>query len=524
MREPRRTSQRGAVQPTVVFTDPLAAPDRFGRRAAWLFGGIALLGLGLHALAAPHYHFFRDELYFLACGRHLDFGYVDQPPLGPWMARATELLTGGSLVGMRLPMAVIGCLTALLGSLLARELGGGLFAQALAGLAVLLAPVFLGMSGYFSMNALDQFLWAAGSYALLLRDHRGEPRFWLLFGVIAGVGLANKLTILFFGLGLAVGWLVGPLRRDFTSRWPWLGLALALLLGFPYLLWQLHHGWPTLEFYRHYTHDKLAPLSLAASLGQQALNLGPLAVPLALLGLVRLLRGRERWLGAAALCVLAACLWTHAKAYTFSPMATPLFSAGAVGLEQLLHRKPWLRAVSLLAVGASGLALAPLALALLPVDELARYWAVVNGNAPEAERHRPGVLPQYFADQFGWEEMVDQVAAIYRQLPEKGAAILANNYGEAGAIDHYGPARGLPRALSGHNNYVLWRPAPGEGTVAVTVGIDPESLRRSYREVTEVGRTHCRYCMPEENDAPLCVVRKPKGTLSETWPALRHFD
>ncbi|MHB8419921.1 MAG: ArnT family glycosyltransferase [Myxococcales bacterium] len=504
--------------------DLLAAPDRLGRREGWLFGGIALLGLGLHALGAPHYHFFRDEFYFLACGHHLDFGYVDQPPLGPWMARATEVVTGGSLVGMRMPMAVIGCLTALLGSLIARELGGGLFAQALAGLAVLLAPVFLGMSGYFSMNALDQLLWAAGSYVLLLRDHRDEPRLWLLFGVIAGVGLANKLTILFFGFGIAVGWLAGPLRRDFSTRWPWLALVIALLLGFPYLVWQVHHGWPTLEFYRHYTRDKLAPLSLAALGGQQAMNLGPLVVPIALLGLIHLLRGRERWLGAAALCVFAASLWTHAKAYTSSPMAIPLCSAGAVGVEQFLNGKPWLRALSLLAVVASSLTLAPFALALLPVDELARGWAVVNGNAAESERHRRGVLPQYFADQFGWEEMVDQVAAIYRQLPERDAAILANNYGEAGAIDHYGPARGLPRALSGHNNYFFWRPTPDQGAVAVTVGIDPEQLRRSYWEVTEVGRTHCRYCMPEENDAPLCIARRPKATLSESWPALRHFD
>ncbi len=213
---------------------------------------LALVNFAVHLVGANNYGYFRDELYYLADGRHLAFGYVDQPPLIGWLAALMDLLTHDNLVALHVVSALAAaCLTVVVG-LIARELGGGRFAQLLAALASVVAIVFMATGSLFSMDVLDELWWALGAYVLVRLIRRQEPRLWLVFGLIAGVGLLTKLTMLFFGFGVVAGFLLTPLRAQFRTRWPWLGGAIAFVFLLPYILWNATNGWPTPEFWRHY--------------------------------------------------------------------------------------------------------------------------------------------------------------------------------------------------------------------------------------------------------------------------------
>lgn len=492
-----------------------------------------LAALALHLAFAEGYGWFRDELYYLACADHLAWGYVDHPPLSVALLWLVRELLGDSLQAVRLLPAIAGALTVFLGGLIARDLGGGRFAQALAMTSVLVAPVYLALSSFYSMNALDLLFWAAASWLLVrvLGDDRLPT--WLLLGVVLGLGLQNKISVLWLGFGLALGLVLA--RRDVLKRpGPWLAAALALALFAPHVVWQIAEGWPTLEFIRNATGEKMAGLSPLAFLKSQVDNQHPLTLPVWLAGLGYLLLGpgvrQQRPLGILYLAVFALLVVNEkSRAGYLAPAYTVLCGAGGVALERLWRpRRSTLLEVGVIALLLlAGAATAPLGRPILPVERYVAYMGALGLQPSTEEKKEVGALPQFYADMHGWDTLVDEVARAYEALPpadRERAAIFASNYGEAGAVDRLGREHGLPRAISGHNNYWLWGPRGHDGDVMLVLVPSDERLRELFDSVTQVGSIDCDYCMPYQDQRPIWLCRGIRTPLPELWPRLKHYD
>jgi len=508
-----------------------AAAPALPPRAAWVLPALALGTVALHLLFAGGYGYFRDELYFLACGQRLSWGYVDQPPFIAGVARLVDVLFGESLVGVRTPPALAaGGLVALTGWM-ARRLGGGTFAIALSGLAVALAPVNLAFGHLLTMNAFEPLFWM-GCAALLVRMVRtDERRLWLGVGALVGLGVLNKHSMSFFCVCLAAALLLTPQRRLMASRWLGVGALLAVLLVLPHVLWQVRHDWPMLELLRNGQLYKNAPFALGEFLSGQLLLLHPLFAPLWLAGLGALLFSRAyqpyRALGLGYVLLLGLYVLLKAKAYYMGPVYPMLLAAGAGVLERAL-RGAVPRAAVLVAVAAGGAALMPTVIPVLPVERFIAYQRLLGLEAPRTERHRMGALPQHYADQHGWRELVEAVAQVYRRLPAEEQArtvIYAQNYGEAGAIDWLGRELGLPPARSGHNHYFLWGPGDVEPSVLLIIGGEAEEHEQACSRLELAARMpHNPYVMPYEDELPLYLCRELKAPLATLWPRVKHYQ
>jgi hypothetical protein len=527
--------------------DVQAGSATSARMTTAIVAAIAVLRLGLTVALHDRYGYFRDELYYLACSDHLAWGYVDHPPLSIAILAVVRRLLGDSLHAIRLPAALVGSLLVLLSAAMARRLGGGRFAQVTAALAAALAPVTLGNAGrYFSMNAFDLLLWACGAYVLILILKEGRERLWVLYGVIAGLGLLNKYSMLFFGIGTLAGLVCTARRRDLLRPWIWIGGLATALLILPHALWEVRHGFPSAEFIHNASTYKNTPLSPSEFLLAQPLETGFGQAFLWLLGLgffaAQGWRSRQRpasgLLAFAVMYPVVAAVMIHgnAKAYYLTPIYFPYMAAGACAVEAIARRRwlGWLKPLTIAAVFVFGCVAMPFAIPVLKVDDFVRYQKAL-GRTPKAQERNPlADLPQYYADMFGWEETVAKVAALYRTLtPEEQqhTAIYARNYGEAAAIDFFGPRYGLPRASSGHNNYWYWGPPPDDTQVILVFGrsTDVEDSLADLRSPGRCGEatfgdvTACDHCMPFENHRPLLVCRRPQFTLRQIWPDEKHF-
>ena len=497
-----------------------------------VLAGIAGLRLAFCVATAPGYGIFRDELYYLACANHLAFGYVDHPPLSIALLWLWRTLFGDGLFALRFLPAVAGALTVFATGLIARELGGGRGAIVLAALAAFFAPFFLAVSHFYSMNAFDLLFW---TLLLLIATEilvREEPRRWLTFGALAGLGLQNKYSVAFLGFGLVVGLALTPQRRQLRSPWLWAGGALALLLFAPHLAWEAANGAPSLAFIRNAAELKNEPVSPGAFMAGQLLLLHPLYAPLWIGGLGALLFSRQfarvRALGSAYLAILALMILQQAKVYYLAPVYPLLFAAGCVALDAAFARRDWPRApvIAGVAIVVAGLALVPMAIPVLPPATFIAYSDALRVGAPKMERGARAELPQVYADMFGWRELAEEVARVRAALPEadrERLAIFGRNYGEAGAIDYFGPELGLPPAISPHNSYWVWGPRDWDGRVAIVIGdVRPESVGL-FGSLEKLGHRSCALCMPYEAELPIYVARDLQIPVSELWARVKLF-
>jgi hypothetical protein len=508
-----------------------ATPKSPRTRATALLLGLALADFAAHMLVSDNYGYFRDELYYIEAGRHLSFGYVDFPPLIAWLARFLDLLAGDALWAIHVVPALATALIVLLTGLMARELGGRSFAQVLAAFGSLVAVTFLATGSIFSMDALDELWWALAAYVLILILKRDDGRLWLLFGLIAGLGLTTKVSMLFFGLALVVGLLLTPARRRFRAKWIWLGGAIAFAFLVPYVLWNAGNGWPTLEFFANYEGSD----GPSEFLFGQILGMNPLTLPLSLAGLWFYFSthgGKPyRTLGWTFVVLLALFTLLGAKAYFLSPTYPMLFAGGAVVVERLGGRvgRLLIKPVYVVLLLLSGLLLAPLAMPILPPATFANSYGFMSdtGNA-SAGQQGEGVFPQYLGDRFGWDTMTRTVAGVYDDLPAaelSRVCIFTANYGEASALNFLGDRYGLPPAISGHNSYYLWGPGACTGEVMITVGLSRGEVERGYAVVERATTNTCRYCvLEEENGAPVYVAANPKAPISDLWPRTKHYE
>jgi hypothetical protein len=489
----------------------------------------ALLKIIIQLLAAPGYGLNGDELYYLACSDHLDWGYVDQPPLSILLLRFDRLVLGDSVLSIRFLPAVAGFFTVLLTGLLARRMGAKRFGQLLAQFCVLVAPLFLALNHIFSMNAFDVLFWTTALYIVVLILNNGSQKLWIWFGLIAGLGLQNKISVLFLGFGLVVGFLVTNQRRQLITPWIWIGAVIAVLLIVPNLIWQINHDWPTIEWMHNARTQKMVALSLPAFLIEQVILMQPLTVFVWAIGLFSLLLfrflDRYRSLGWCYLAVLAVFIVQGGKAYYLGPIYPLLFAAGAIAIEQWIARQ-WIRTAIIVVLLSSGVVTAPLGLPLLPVEGFMKYSEALGLHASSGEKHAEGKLPSFFANMFGWQKLTAVIDTVFHALPSEDQArcgVFCQNYMQAGAIDFYGRQYGLPHAISGHNNYWLWGMRGYSGDVLIVLGGDPRDLLKSFEEVTERGRFTDEYIQPMHSNLPIYVVRKPKAPLAPQWPRVKSY-
>jgi hypothetical protein len=493
---------------------------------------LALATFVVHLLVNGRYGIFRDELYFIVCGNHPAWGYVDQPPLVPLLASWAHLLFGMFLAGFRLVPALAMSATVALTAEFARVAGGGRYAQWLAGLCVLCASQFLAIGLLFTTDTFQPITWLACAWFLVRLEQTGDERWWIPFGAVVGVSLLSKYMIAFFLASLAVGLLATPLRRSLARPWIYLGILIAAVLVLPNAMWQRANGWPFLELGKAAVNGKNVALSPQGLLAQQLLLMGPLTAPVWIAGLWAGIRRpklavyRAFPIAWVLLCIIF--IVAHGKAYYVTPIYPILLGIGAVAMESRFKRAAW-RGLMVGAVTAFGLIAAPLAIPVLPEETYISYAAAlgVSPSAAAGEKLKPGRLPQHFADMHGWPEMAARIAAVYNALPPADrvkAVFFGGNYGEAAAVDLFGPPLGLPPAISGHNNYFLWGPRGHDGSVMIVIGGDPADYAKVFTAVEKAGFIDSPYAMPYETDKPIYVLRGLKTPLAAAWPQVKHYE
>jgi hypothetical protein len=510
-------------------------------RLALVFGVVKFVFHVLMTIWEQHvgYSYFRDEFYYLMCGRHLAWGYVDHGPIVALQARLGELIFGKSVVGIRMFSAMGGATRVLLTGLLTWALGGRRPAQALAMLCVLVAPQYLGLDSFLSMNSFESLFWMCCLFALIQIERGGSERlWWIAFGVTGGIGLLNKPSMTFFLVALLIGLLLTSQRRLLWNRWTIVGVVLLIVIALPNLLWQIHNHWPTLEFLHNGQVEnkniKLAPLPF---IGKQTQNLQPATLLVWGAGLVWLFRNPVakswRWIGWTYVIFLAMMMALHAKDYYVVPIYPVLFAAGGIAWEIRFANRPWVRQdrvygfpvmeTILLVVGVLVL---PMAIPTMRPPQWIAYTKALHlyDTGGNTENESSGLLPQFYADRFGWQEEVDEVTRIYRSLsPEdqKKVGIFCSNYGEASALNFLG--HGLPFAISGHNSYWLWGPHGYTGEVMIVInGARPEEMQKYYESVVVAGRMNNPYSMPYER-RNIYLVRGRKKNIVDFWSEVKHY-
>jgi len=501
------------------------------RNSTLLLFGLALCKLLIQFAGINHYGFFRDELYYMACGEHLAWGYIDQPPLIALIAWIIRHSSGYTLFALRLRPAVTGAAVVYLTGRVARDLGGGMFAQFLAASAILLAPAYLAFDSFFSMNAFEPLFWLLCAWITILIIKGASPKLWMVFGVIAGLALENKHSMLVFGFALVAGLILSGQSSVFRSKWIWIGAAIALAIFLPNLIWEARHGWPQIQVVRNAQEYKNVAISPFEFLFEQVLFMQPLALPIWLSGLIWYFAASEgkrfRFLGWAYLAVMAIFIGFHGKSYYPLPVYPLLMGAGGVAIEKFIAaRSRFSLAVVYTAVLVIvGILTIPFGVPVLPVNTFLKYSNLVPyARQVKTERDATAALPQLYADMFGWQNMAEQIAIVYRSVPpaeRDDCAILAGNYGEAGAIDHFGPMLGLPKAISGHNSYYDWGPRSYTGACVILFGEGADRHRQLFEDTKLVAIITDVHAAVAEQNVHVYLCRKPSAPLALLWPQFK---
>lgn len=500
---------------------------------------IALVYFALHLATSTRYGYFRDALYYLACSEHLAFGYVDQPPLIAWLGWFARHALGTSLPALLFWPALAGAARIVLTAAFARELGAGRFGTILAAALAATPGVWWVIDHQFAMNCLEPLLWGGLAFVVLRLIKTQNPRLWLAFGAIAGVGLLSKYSIVVFATALIVGVLLTRQRKILFTPWILAGGAIAFLIFLPNLIWNIQNNWPFLELMRNVrATGKDVVLPPGEYLFQQVLMMNPASFPFWFGGLLFLLFSRDarvnRALGWAFVITIAFFMITHGKDYYAAPAYVILFAAGAVATERLLASglfarkklQPALRVACFIWLVLGVGPLLPLVLPVLPIDRFIRYQSHLPFEVPKTETSFVGeTLPQYYADEFPWPGMVEAVARVYQSLtPEeqKRTAIFANNYGQAAAIDFFGPKYGLPKAISGHQNYFLWGPRDYTGEIVIVLGDEESDAQEHFDSVTVAATLNNPYAYRYEN-LPILLCRGLKWNLQTEWSRVKNW-
>jgi Dolichyl-phosphate-mannose-protein mannosyltransferase len=505
----------------------------------WVFL-IAGLYFLAHMLTATHYGYFRDALYYLACSEHMDWGYVDQPPLIVLIAWITRHTIGTSLPALIFWPALAGTARIVLTAAFARELGARKFGMSFAAVLAVIPAVWYVNDHQFAMNAFEPLFWTGSAFVITRMIKTGNPKLWLVFGAIPGLGLQNKYSMGAFAFALLAGLLLTRERKLLFTPWLFAGGAIALLIFLPNLLWNIQHHWPFLELMRNIrASGRDVVYSPLGFLWQQILMTTPASFPFWFGGLLYLLFSQRmkmfRAFGWAFVITIAFFLVAHGKNYYCAPVYPLVLAGAAVAIEAmldspLLSRRPLftavLKPVFVLWLFLGLALILPVVFPVLPIESYLRYQGKLPIHPPRNENQNFAIdLPQHYSDEFGWPEMVAAVARVYHSLPpeeQAKTAIFVDNYGEAAAIDFFGPRYGLPKAICTHQNYFLWGPRNYTGEIVIRVGAPIGPVRESYESVEIAATLDNPYAMANEV-RPILLCRRRKANLQTDWPAMKHW-
>jgi 4-amino-4-deoxy-L-arabinose transferase-like glycosyltransferase len=495
---------------------------------------IALAKLLFHIYFNNRYGYFRDEFDYMSCGDHLAWGYVDQPPLIPFLTHISRAVLGDSLRAIRFLPALASSLLVVQTAVLAREFGGRRYALLLSAVCAVIAPQYLSNGSLLGTNCLEPNLWMGCAHFAILAIRRNNPRYWLWFGVIAGLGLEEKYSIAVFGFGIVVGLLLTEQRRVLFNKWIWLGGLAAFLIFLPNLLWNIHNDWPFLQLIRAIKNaGRDVVLGPTEYFFQQTLLVNPLAAPIWLAGLFALLFSARlkpyRVLGWSYLVCYTVFFVLHGKNYYLAPIYPMLLAAGGVVIESVIDRRrlKWLKPAIVAVLLATGVHLAPVVVPVLSPDGFLAYTKYLPFKLAVMEHsHARAALPQWYSDQFGWEEIVAETAVAWNRLSpaeRSDCGIFAQDYGQAGAIDFLGRRYGLPPSLSGHQTWFLWGPRGYSGNCMIVLDDRKERLEELWQHVEYVGTSADNpYALEKQIDVFICKGSK-FGTLASLWPQVKKW-
>lgn len=489
--------------------------------------GFALLKLFVHLPVLTRYGFHHDELYFIACGNHPAFGYVDHAPLVPWIARLATTLADDSLFVLRAFALLAGAAALFLTGLLTRRLGGGRLAQVLACAAMFIAPVYLRTGNMLAIPSFEPLFWALGYYLVVRIVQDERPRLWYWLGLVIGVGMMNKHSMLFFAVGLAGALLLTPLRRWLRLAQPYAAAGIALLIFLPNLVWQVTNGWPTLGFLIDLNAGIMSRISIGQFLAGQVLYLHPAGTVVWVWGLVWLFSAagkRYRALGWIWVIVFFLLAFGKSKIYYLAPAYPALLAAGGLAIEGRISRsaKRWLAPAAVGAIAATGVLLVPISLPMMSIERTERWVTAITFGKMENVYELTGDLRGMFA----WRERVEITARVWNGLPEserERAVILGPGYGTPGAIDLWGDEYGLPRAYSIFNNYWMWGPPEDPVDLVVGAGIGPDDLGELCGELKVVEEVELDNVNPWHTPFVVTLCRRPTATFEELWPKNRPW-
>ena len=506
------------------------APPNEGRTAKFssrdrndfaLLVSIAAGTLLVHMLAAGRYGFNRDELAFLEDARHLAWGYVAYPPLTPFFGRMALALFGTSLVGFRFFSALVQAITVVLTGCMAKDMGGRRAAQVVAACASI--PFSLGVGALMQYMSFDYFAWVLTAFFLVRLLKTPDPRYFLLVGASIGLGMLAKYTMLFFAVGVLAGLLLSDARKYLSTIWPWLGLLLSLFMVSPNFLWQVQHHFVTYDFLR-FLHQRDVSEGLTQSFLPDQLEMTLLSFPLWIAGLYFCLRSREgrnfRAIGWTFIATFILFLIAKGRGYYLAPAYPMLYAAGGVWGER------WLATLN-----AARTKTVRVAVAAALVLSIAGAMAVAVPLAPvhSAWFRFADRVNLTLRDEIGWEDLVSTLAQARDSLPAESRAhlgILAENYGEVGAINLYGPSRGLPHAISGVNS--SWERGYGDPPpqILMIVGFPRAFVEANFASCRLVGQnTNSLGVVNEETterrDIFLCGP--PKAGWQQFWSTFQYY-
>ncbi|MBL8018124.1 MAG: glycosyltransferase family 39 protein [Leptospirales bacterium] len=482
-------------------------------------GILSLVFLVLQAFAAGlvGYGIFADELYYLACARHLAAGYVDHPPLSIWILWALPV-TGKSLLALRLAPALAGACTVFLTGLMARRLGGSPGAAFLAAACAAAMPVLQVVTGFYSMNAFELLIFVTLLLVLLEIQLSDRVQLWPWVGLLVGLGVMNKHTMGLLSLVFVLPIVLNKWRMTLKSGYFYLaGLVVAIVIA-PNVYWIIEHDFISFEFYRNATIEKNIATSPVKGLIDQILATNPATLPVWAVGLYASFRRNElRPFGLAFIGILAVFLVSESSRPDRIMSIYPImFAVGAVSLSDLIRR------ILSVVVPLAGLFFAPISMPLLSPEPLGKFVRML-GVVPQIEKGKQTMLPQWFADRFGWEDVAKIVDGVIETLPpgeRETAVVIAPWYGPAGAIELY--SKTAPTVVSGHNSYYLWGLPLREMKTFIVIGYPIEALRPRFKSVEPAG-FYTRPYSTEEN-VPVVICRDPVAPLREQWRELRRFN
>lgn len=500
---------------------------------------IALAALALHLAALHNYGLVGDEMYFIACSNHLAWGYVDQPPLVAILALASKPF-GYAPFALRIVPAICAALTVWLAAAIARELGGGRFAQAFAALATALVPAYLLLGNLLVTTSFEPFSWTLVVYLVIRLVRSGDPRYWLGIAAAFTFGMYGKYSMLLLAGYVALGLLLTPQRRVFRTVFFPISALLAFLALSPNLIWQWSHGWPFLAVlhgdfeHRHpfqsgmmLEYKSFGTNALAFVL-EQFVYTSPLVALVWLAGVVALARSprmREfRWLALAFAMLIVTAILLEGKGYYVIAIYASLLAAGSVAIERAFARA-WARGIAVVLVLAGTVPAIPISVPILPIQTFLAYTQALHLTGQDGTQ--PHIIQPLYAQEFGWEHFTARVAGIYYALPEKVRArtgIFADTYGEAGALALYGPRYGLPTIVGSQNNFYLWGPNGYDGRSLIVVGATQQAtIRKLFRKVTLVTTIENPYEWVLQGPDPVYLVGDPIAPLRDIWAQLGWY-